>query len=137
MGLLLAEAAEKRDVVAKHGVVGAGVLHGCVEFTFYAGDGLEKELAEVGEGGGGLVGDSFFGERGEDFAEDVVYVRDSVEFAGKGSELGGELLGFDELLFFAGVEDAEGRVAFLAGHAAGAAIGELAETLVAVWVVRV
>jgi len=58
---LLAEAAEKRDVVAEHGVVGTGVLHGCVEFTFYAGDRLEKELAEVAEGGGGLVGDAFFG----------------------------------------------------------------------------
>jgi hypothetical protein len=40
LSLLLAEFAEKRDVVAKHGVVGAGVLHGCVEFAFYAGDGL-------------------------------------------------------------------------------------------------
>ena len=61
LGLLLAETTEKRDVVAKHGVVGAGVLHGCVELTFHAWDRLEKELAEVGEGGGGLVGDSFFG----------------------------------------------------------------------------
>jgi len=42
---LLAEAAEKRDVVAEHGIVGAGVLHGCVELAFYAGDGLQKELA--------------------------------------------------------------------------------------------
>jgi len=37
----------------------------------------------------------------------VVYVRDGVEFAGKGSELCGELLGFDEPLLLAGVEDAE------------------------------
>jgi hypothetical protein len=61
LGLLLAEFAEKRDVVAKHGVVGAGVLHCCVELAFYAGDGLEKELAEVTEGSGGLLGDAFFG----------------------------------------------------------------------------
>jgi hypothetical protein len=32
------------------------------------------------------------------------------------------------------VEDAEIGMAFLAEHAAGAAIGELAETLVAVWI---
>ena len=61
LGLLLAEAAEKRDGVAEHGVVGAGVLHGAVEFAFDAWYGLEKELAEVAEGGGGLVGDALFG----------------------------------------------------------------------------
>jgi hypothetical protein len=33
--------------------------------------------------------DALFRESGEDFAEDVVYVRDGVELAGKGSELGG------------------------------------------------
>jgi hypothetical protein len=43
--------------------------------------------------------------RGEDFAEDVVYVRDGVELAGKGSELGGWLLGFEKLLLFTGMED--------------------------------
>ena len=64
----------------------------------------------------------------------MVYVRDGVEFAGKRGKLGGELFGFEELLFFAGVEDAESRMALLAGHAAGAAIGELAETLVAAWI---
>ena len=42
---LLAEAAEEGDVVAEHGVVGAGVLHGGVELVLNAGDGLEKELA--------------------------------------------------------------------------------------------
>ncbi len=58
---LLAEFAEKRDGVAEHGVVGAGVLHGAVELTFHARDRLEKELAQVTEGGGGLLGDAFFG----------------------------------------------------------------------------
>jgi hypothetical protein len=134
---LLTEAAEKRDVVAKHGVVGAGVFYGCVELTFHAGDGLEEELAEVAESGGGLLGDAFFGESGEDFAEDVVYVGDGVEFAGKGGKLGGELFGFDELLLLAGVKDAESRMPILAGHAAGTAIGELAKTLVAVRIGRI
>ena len=85
---MLAEAAEKRDVVAKHGVVGAGMSHGSVEFTLNAGDGLEEKLAEVAKSVGRLVGDALFGEGGEDFAEDVVYVRDRVELAGKGGKLG-------------------------------------------------
>ena len=58
---LFAEFAEKRDGVAEHGVVGAGVLHGAVEFAFDAWYGLEKELTEVAKGGGGLVGDALFG----------------------------------------------------------------------------
>jgi hypothetical protein len=108
------------------------MLHGRVELTFDAWDRLEKQLAEVAEGGGGLLGDAFFGERGKDFAKDVVYVGDGVEFTGKGGKLRSELVGFEKLLFFAGVEDAESGMVFLAEHAAGAAIGELAETLVAV-----
>jgi len=131
---LLAEAAEEGDGVAEHGVVGIRVLHGAIEFAFDAGYGLEEKLAEVAESVGRLVRDALFGERGEDFAEDVVYVRDSVELAGKGGELGSELVGFEKLLLFAGVEDAEGRMAFFADHATGAAVGELAKTLIAVCV---
>ncbi len=134
---MLAETAEKRDVVTEHGVVGTGVLHGRVEFTFYAGDGLEEELAEVAEGGGRLARDAFLGESGEDFAEDVVDVGDGVELARKGGKLGSELVGFEKLLFFAGVKDAESGMAFLSGHAAGAAVRKLAKTLVAVWIVGV
>jgi len=37
------------------------MLDGCVELAFHAGDGLEEELAKVAEGGGGLLGDAFFG----------------------------------------------------------------------------
>ena len=47
MASLLAEAPEKGNGVAEHGVVGARVLHGSVDFAFDAGYGLEKELAEV------------------------------------------------------------------------------------------
>ena len=32
--------------MAKHGVVGTGMLHSGVEFAFDPGDGLEEELAE-------------------------------------------------------------------------------------------
>ena len=42
---MFAETAEKGNGVAEHGIVGAGVLHGCVEFVFDARDGLEEELA--------------------------------------------------------------------------------------------
>ena len=78
----LLKAAKERNGVAEHGVVGARVLHGCIEFAFDAGYGLEEELAQVAKRVGGLVRDALFGESGEDFAEDVVYVRDGVEFAG-------------------------------------------------------
>ncbi len=88
-GLALAEAAEEGKGIANHGVVGAWMLHGSINFVFYRGYRLEQELAEIGEGGGSLVRDAFLGECGEDFAEDVVYVGDGVELAGKGSELGG------------------------------------------------
>ena len=56
--------------------------------------------------------DAFFGQGGEDFAEDVVYVGDGVELAGKGRELGGKLVRFETLLLFTRVMDAEpgGRV---------------------------
>jgi hypothetical protein len=56
--------------------------HGSIKFAFDAGDGLEEELAKVAKGGCRLMGDALFGESGEDFAEDVVYVRDGVELAG-------------------------------------------------------
>ncbi len=132
MASLLAKSAKKGNGVAEHGVVGAGVLHGSIEFAFDAGNGLEEELAEVAKSVGRLVRDAFFGESGEDFAEDMVDVGDGVEFTGKGGKVGSELIGFEKLLFFAGVEDAESGMVFFTEHAAGAAIGELAETLVVV-----
>ena len=137
MGSEFAEAAEERDGVAKHGVVGAGMLYGGVQFVLDARDGLEKQLAEVAEGVGGLVRDTFFSQSGKDFAEDVVYVGDGVELAGKGGELGSQLFGFETLLLCAGMVDAERGMAFLAKHAASAAVGGLVETLVGVGIVVV
>jgi len=134
---LLAETAEKGNRVAEHGVVGAGVLHSCIEFAFDAGYGLEEELAEVAEGVGRLVRDAFFCESSKDFAEYMVYVRDGIELAGKGGKLRRELVGFEKLLFFTGVEDAESGMALFAEHTAGATVGELTETLVAVRIERV
>jgi hypothetical protein len=36
------------------------MAHGSIDFTFYGGYRLEKQLAEVAEGGGRLVRDAFF-----------------------------------------------------------------------------
>src|SRR5260370_36940615 len=93
--------------MAEHGVVGTGVLYGSMQFAFDAGDGLEEELAEVAKRVGGLVGDAFFGQSSGDFAADVVYFGDGVEFAGKGGKLRGQLVGPEQLLPFRGVEEAE------------------------------
>ncbi len=123
--------------MAEHGVVGAGVLYGSIQFAFDAGDGLEEELAEVAKRVGRLVRDALFCESRKDLAQDVVDIRDGVELAGKGGKLGSELIGFEKLLFFAGMKDAERGMVLLAEHTAGAAVGELAETLVAVWIERV
>ncbi len=108
------------------------MLHGCIDFAFDAGNGLEEKLAEVAKRGGRLVRNTFFGESGKDFAKDVVDVSDGIELAGKGGKLFSELVGFEKLLFFAGVEDAESGMALFAEHATAAAVGELAETPVAV-----
>lgn len=102
------------------------------EFVFFFDvvEGVEQELADIGEGGGVARWDAVLGEGGEEFAEDEVDVRGGQEVAGERSrELGAEALGFEELLFLAGVEKAEGGVVLLTQHAALAAIRkrELAE----------
>jgi hypothetical protein len=75
-----------------------------VGFVFDGGEGLQHELAEVGEGDGGALRDAALSESGKDFAENVVDVGGGEEVAGKG---GGELIAkamrFQELEFFAGV----------------------------------
>jgi hypothetical protein len=94
--------------VAEHGVIDAGMLHGGIHFALDAGDGLQQELAEVAKGFGGLLGDSLFGQGGEDLCRGRGLCPDGVEFAGKGGELGGWCFEFETLLLFAGVVDAEG-----------------------------
>ena len=113
-----------------------GVLEG--GFFLDGGNGLQHELAEISHGGGVALGDPALGEGGEDLAEDVVDVGGVVEAAGKsGGDFGAKPRRFQELLLFTGVEDAEGGMVFFAEHTAGAAVGELAETLVAVGVVGI
>jgi hypothetical protein len=88
------------------------------------GEAVEEELADVGEDSGVAAGDAVLREEGEEFAEDVVDVAGGLEFAGESGELGGDAVRFEELVFFAGVGEAEVRVGGRAGEAAFAAVGE-------------
>ena len=120
--------AEVGDGFADHAVIGAAIVGGPEKFVSHVGDGLKKELAEIGEGGGIAGGDAAVGQGFEDFGQDVVDVRAVVEVAGKGGEFLAELVGLEELLFFADVEGAKAGMAFHAKHAATATVGELALT---------
>jgi hypothetical protein len=98
---------------------------GVDDFVADQGDGLEKKLADVGEQGGVAGRDAVLGDGGEEFAEDVVDIGGGVEVAGERSgDAFAEAFGFEELALGAGVEDAQGWVILVAGHAALAAVGE-------------
>jgi len=82
-------------------------------------------VADVSEDGGVAGRDTVLREGGEEFAKNEVDVRGGQEVASERSrELGAEAMGFEELLFLAGAEKAEGRVILVTQHAALAAIGE-------------
>jgi len=96
-----------------------------LEFFFYVGKGLEKELADVGKRGGNAGRDAVLGESSEELAEDVVDIRGGEEITVEGSGyLGAEALGFAELQFLPGMEETEGRVIRVTRHAAAAAVGK-------------
>jgi hypothetical protein len=102
-------------------------------FLFDGRDGLEEELADIGESGGVARGDAILGQGGEDFAEDVIDVGGVEEIAGEGSgQFGADALGFEKLLLFAGVERAEPGMREVAKHAATAAVGirEMAQIVI-------
>ena len=107
-------------------------LEGIDEFGFFLGHGQGEEhyLAQIGEGGGGTLGDAVLGQSGEDFAHDVVDVGGGQEIAGEGGgHLRAEPVGFEQLVLGMGVEEAEGCVIPMPEHAALAVVGkgELAE----------
>jgi hypothetical protein len=65
------------------------------------------------------------GEGGEHFAQDVVDVGGGREASGEGcGYFCAKLMGFQELLVGASVEETERRVRFVAEHAAAATVGE-------------
>ena|SRR5277367_6441282 len=82
-------------------------------------DGLEKELADVGDGGGLAGGDAAAGDQLDELAEGVVDGGYRAEIVERADELWGEVL-FLRLLLFnpAGVIGAEGRVIQSDKHAA-------------------
>jgi hypothetical protein len=96
------------------------------EFFLDGGDGVKKKLADVREDGGVARRNAVLGDGGEEFAEDMVDVRGSEEIpVVGGGDFCAEAVRFAELEFFAGVEETEGRVIVVTGHAAAAAVNEL------------
>jgi hypothetical protein len=94
-------------------------------FLFDAREGMEQELADIGEGDGVAGGDAVLGDGGEEFAEDEIDVGGGEEIAGNGGgNLGAKLVRFQELLLRACVKRTERRVIGAAEHAAAAAVGE-------------
>jgi hypothetical protein len=85
---------------------------------------VEEKLSEIGEVFGAAGGDTAVGYEIEEFAEDVVDVGGGAELAGDGFEFLADFFLGEELLLFAGVDQAEGRVGLVAEHAALAAVGE-------------
>jgi hypothetical protein len=100
---------------------------GVDEFGFILGHGQGEEhyLAQIGERGGGTLGDAVLGQGGEDFAHHVVDVGGGQEIAGEGGgHFRAQAVGFEELVLGVGVEEAESGAIFMAKHAASAAVGE-------------
>src|SRR6267378_7142699 len=85
---------------------------------------VEKKLSEIGEIFGPAGGDAAVGYEIEKFAEDVVDVGGGAELAGDGFEFLADFFLGEELLLFAGVDEAEGRVGLVTEHAALATVGE-------------
>src|SRR5712664_1216546 len=95
-------------------------------FLLEVGEGVEHELADIGEDGGVAGWDAVLGRGGEEFAENEVDVRSGHELAGEGGgEFGAEALGFEKLHLVAGVEGTKRGMSGVAEHAAAAAVGSL------------
>jgi hypothetical protein len=89
-------------------------------------EGVEHELADVGEDGGGACRDAVLGSGGEEFAENEVDVGGGHELAGEGGgEFGADTLGFQKLHFIVGVEETERGMGVVTEHATAAAVGSL------------
>jgi hypothetical protein len=114
------------DGFADHVVVGGAAPGGPMDFVSYVGHCLHEKLAEVSKGGGAAGGDAAVSEGFEYFAENKVDVSAGIEIAGQGGKFLAELIGLEELLFFASVEGAKAKMTFHAEHAATEAVGELA-----------
>ena len=85
---------------------------------------VEKKLGEIGEVFGAAGGNAAVGDKIEEFAEDVVDVGVGEELAGDGYEFLTDFFLGEELLLFAGVDEAIGCVGLVTEHAALATVGE-------------
>ena len=95
-----------------------------VELFFDHGKREEHELSNISEGVAGTGGNAVLAYGGEELAQDVVDIRGGEEVTRDGgSNFGAEPLGFEELLLFAGVKDAESRMAGGPRQTTTAAIG--------------
>ena len=100
------------------------------DFVADGGKSAEEELADVSHSDGVAVRDAVLGDEQEEFAQEVIDIAGSLEFAGKGNEFLADLFYRKELGYFvsfaggeAGVEEAERDVTLPARHAALAAVG--------------
>ena len=84
--------------------------------VFFWPEASEKhDLAEVGEGSGGALGDAVLGQGGEDLAHNVVDVGGGEEIASDGNgDFHAKFRRFQELLLGVRVEQAERGVMFVA-----------------------
>src|SRR5215472_18909819 len=113
------------DSVVQH-VVPLGEFVAEAKLMFDVGKGEEHELAEVGKSVGSARGYAVLGDGGEDLAEGIVDVGGGEEVAGEsGGKFCADFSRFEELLFLAGMEDAEGSVCGGAGETATAAVRSL------------
>jgi hypothetical protein len=93
-------------------------------FVLYSFLAIEKKLGKIREKFGVTAGDAVGGHEFEEFADDMVDIGDGGEFAGKGREIRGDAIEFEELPLFTSVKEAEGVVGFVAEHATLAAVSE-------------
>ena len=113
------------DSVVQH-VFPLGEFVAEAELMFDVGKGEEHELAEVGKSVSGADGYAVLRDGGEDFSEDMVDVGGGQEVTGEGGgKLRADFARFEELLFFTGMEDAQGSMSGGAGETATAAVGGL------------
>jgi hypothetical protein len=134
---LFRDGVAERSIVGRRGWSGVGKSGGIgkhvlplfklvVEFVFLsdAGDGVEEELADVGEQSSVADRNAVLRDGSEELAEDEVDIGGGQEVTGDGGrDFRANLMGFEELLLGASVKRTElGMIA--AEHAATAAVGE-------------
>jgi hypothetical protein len=104
---------------------GPAVFEGFEEFVFGEALGLEHEVAEIGEGDGGLGLDETQGGGGEESGEGGAEVAGGEDVAAEEFvDLLAGFLGVEVVLVFFGVEIAEAHVVGGWGHLAAAAVGK-------------